>query len=147
MDQARADRLAQVRDFLAQLKAELQEFEDDLADHHSSMANLGDSKIDAQIRANLERLIEQAGPKMEKKRAKIAEVEAQLESLNRERRDREKPGRQKQARQEAATAAESTRQDGAAGSEDLAEYRPPQGSSAEPGDTPDAQTSDAAPEA
>lgn len=84
MEHARAGRLAQVRDFLSQLRAELKEYEEDLADHHTSMANLGNSKIDEQIRANLERLIAQAGPKMEKKRAKIAEVEAQLAELTKE---------------------------------------------------------------
>ena len=128
MDQARADRVGQVRDFLSQLRAELKEFEEDLADHHASMANLGNSKIDAQIRANLERLIEQAGPKMEKKRAKIAEVEAQLDSLGRER-QKERSGRAKPdapareatavANEEAATPppAESPRQDGSAAPE------------------------------
>ncbi len=103
MHQVHADRLVQVKDFLAQLKAELKEFEADLADHHASMANLGDGKIDVQIRANLERLIEQAGPKMEKKRAKIAEVEAQLEGLKREP-QKGKSGRTKNAAGSAAAA-------------------------------------------
>lgn len=94
MDQARAGRLAQVQDFLAQLQSELKEFEEDLADHHVSLANLGNSKIDLQIRANLEQLIAQATPKMEKKKAKIAEVAAQLENLKQEQKERRNANRQ-----------------------------------------------------
>jgi hypothetical protein len=93
MDQARAGRLSQVQEFLSQLKAELKEFEEDVADHHSSMANLGTGKMDNQIRANLERLIGQAGPKLEKKRAKIVEVEAQLAELTKE--AQRKPAKEK----------------------------------------------------
>ncbi len=84
MEQARAGRLSQVQEFLSQLRAELKEFEEDLTDHHVAMANLGTSKIDAQIRANLERLISQGSPKLEKKRQKITEVEAQLSELTRD---------------------------------------------------------------
>ncbi|MBS1615959.1 MAG: DUF349 domain-containing protein [Bacteroidetes bacterium] len=90
MENNRAGRLAQVQDFLAQLKTELKEFEEDLADHHASLANLGNSKIDQKIRANLEQLIAQAAPKMEKKQAKIAEVAAQLEGLKQEQKQKNK---------------------------------------------------------
>jgi hypothetical protein len=103
MEQARAGRQMQVKDFLAQLRAELKEYEEDLADHHASMANLGNSKIDEQIRANLERLIAQAGPKMEKKRAKIAEVEAQLADLMKE--QNRKQTKEKPSQKETAPAA------------------------------------------
>lgn len=154
MDQARADRVGQVRGFLAQLRAELKEFEDDLADHHASMANLGNSKIDAQIRANLERLIEQAGPKMEKKRAKIAEVEAQLEGLSHERQKDKgsRPKAQVQPREEAAgpsdeastpSPAETPRQDGSAAPEQHAGHsHSPAG---EPTGVPDTQAGETAP--
>ncbi len=84
MEQARVGRLSQVQEFLSQLRAELKEFEEDLADHHLAMANLGSGKMDNQIRANLERLIAQGSPKVEKKRAKIAEIEAQLAELMRD---------------------------------------------------------------
>lgn len=102
MEHARVGRLSQVKEFLSQLKAELKEYEEDLADHHVSMSNLGSSKIDEQIRGNLERLIAQAGPKMEKKRAKIAEVEAQLAELTKE--QNRKPAKEKpQPRTESAS--------------------------------------------
>lgn len=94
IEQARVGRLSQVKEFLTQLKAEVKEFEEDLADHHASMANLGTGKMDNQIRANLERLIAQAGPKLEKKQAKIAEVEAQLAELTKD--QQRKPAKEKQ---------------------------------------------------
>lgn len=112
MEQARAGRLSQVQEFLSQLRAELKEFEEDLADHHVAMANLGSSKIDAQIRANLERLIAQGSPKVDKKRQKIAEVEAQLAELNRD--NSRKPQQQKkseQVRPEPAAAVQSVMQE------------------------------------
>jgi hypothetical protein len=81
IERAQAGRLSQTKEFLARLKEELKEDEENLADFHASLGNLGGGKKDDQIRANLEKLIAQAGPKMQKKREKIAEVEAQLASI------------------------------------------------------------------
>jgi hypothetical protein len=125
MEHARVGRLSQVKEFLSQLKAELKEFEEDLADHHVSMANLGTSKIDEQIRSNLERLIAQAGPKMEKKKAKITEVEAQLAELTKE--QNRKPAKEK-PQPKAESAAPSP-----------AETAPEEASADRPGDTDTSQ--------
>jgi hypothetical protein len=82
IERAHAGRIAQTQEFLARLREELKEDEESLADFHVSLGNLGGGKKDDQIRANLEKLIAQAGPKMQKKREKIAEVEAQLSSIS-----------------------------------------------------------------
>ncbi|MBS1643680.1 MAG: DUF349 domain-containing protein [Bacteroidetes bacterium] len=81
-DRTQNDRISQTEAFLRQLKQEIKEDEENLADHHESLSKLGDSKIDRQIRANLEKLIEQSGPRVAKKLEKIAAVEAQLAELN-----------------------------------------------------------------
>ena len=82
IERAHAGRLAQTQEFLARLREELKEDEENLADFHASLGNLGGGKKDDQIRANLEKLIAQASPKMQKKREKIAEVEAQLAGIS-----------------------------------------------------------------
>lgn len=79
---AQLARAAQTEEFLARLREELQEEEESLADFHKSLGNLGGGKKDDQIRANLEKLIVQAGPRIQKKREKIAEVEAQLNGIS-----------------------------------------------------------------
>ncbi|MEO6833526.1 MAG: DUF349 domain-containing protein [Chitinophagaceae bacterium] len=80
-DKAHNERIGQTEVFLRQLKNEIKEDAENLADHHLSLSKLGDSKIDKQIRANLERLIEQSAPRVAKKLEKIASVEAQLAEL------------------------------------------------------------------
>jgi len=81
IERAHAGRISQTREFLARLRDELKDDEENLADFHASLGNLSGGKKDDQIRANLEKLIGQAGPKMQKKREKIAEVEAQLATI------------------------------------------------------------------
>lgn len=83
-DRAHNERIAQTEEFLRQLKNEIKEDEENLADHHLSLGKLGDSKIDKQIRANLERLIAQSAPRVNKKLEKIASVEAQLAELTKD---------------------------------------------------------------
>ena len=83
IERAHAGRIAQTEEFLSRLRIELKEDEENLADFHASLGNLSGGKKDDQIRANLEKLIAQAGPKMQKKREKIAEVEAQLSTISR----------------------------------------------------------------
>lgn len=80
-DRAHIERIGQTEAFLHQLKEEIKEDAENLADHHLSLSKLGDSKIDKQIRANLERLIDQSAPRVSKKLEKIASVEAQLAEL------------------------------------------------------------------
>jgi cell division FtsZ-interacting protein ZapD len=84
MERAQAGRLSQTKDFLGRLRSELEEDEATLADYHVSLGNLSGGKMDGQIRANLERLIAQAAPRIQKKREKIAEVEAQLNTISRQ---------------------------------------------------------------
>lgn len=83
MERAQGDRLAQTREFLDRLRDELKEDEESLADYHLSLGNLTGGKKDDLIRANLDKLIAQSGPRMEKKREKIREVEAQLAAVSR----------------------------------------------------------------
>ena len=83
IERAQAGRLSQTQEFLARLREELKEDEENLTDYHLSLGNLSGGKKDDLIRANLEKLIAQTGPRVEKKREKIAEVEAQLNGLTR----------------------------------------------------------------
>jgi hypothetical protein len=83
IERAQQDRLSQTHEFLSRLRDELKEDEESLADYHLSLGNLTGGKKDDLIRANLEKLIAQSGPRMEKKREKIKEVEAQLSSMSR----------------------------------------------------------------
>jgi len=82
IERAQSERKSQTQQFLKQLRDELKEDEENLADYHLSLGNLGTGKMDAQIKANLEKLISQAEPKMQKKREKIATVEAQLAEMS-----------------------------------------------------------------
>lgn len=93
MERAHVARIGQTEEFLSKLREELKEDEESLADFHVSLGNLGGGKKDDQIRANLEKLIAQAGPRIQKKREKITEVETQLRQISKPSGSRQKEDR------------------------------------------------------
>jgi len=75
-------RLEQSHTFLATLKSELEEDENRLSEFMDILSNHPDEDTkDKEIKANLQKLVEQLERKIPNKRAKIADVEAQIREL------------------------------------------------------------------
>lgn len=74
-------RVSQTRQFLETLRAELVDDAESLEDFKNSLNNITPGPKAKELQAHLEKLIAQAGPGMERKREKIAEVEQQLAEL------------------------------------------------------------------
>ena len=93
IDRAQASRVSQTQEFLNRLKEEMKEDEERLIDFQESLGRLTTGKKEDELRAHLEKLIAQTGPKVEKKKEKIAEVEAQLANLVKEANRKGKEGK------------------------------------------------------
>jgi len=74
-------RVSQTRQFLETLRAELKDDAEALEDFKNSLNNITPGPKAKELQAHLEKLIAQAGPNMERKKEKIAEVEKQLQEL------------------------------------------------------------------
>jgi hypothetical protein len=75
------DRLAQTRNFLHTLQAELKEDADNLDDYKLSLTNITPGPKAKELQAHLEKLIAQAEPSMKRKQEKIDAVTQQLQEL------------------------------------------------------------------
>jgi hypothetical protein len=93
IDRAQASRVSQTQEFLNRLKEEMKEDEERLIDFQESLGRLTTGKKEDELRAHLGKLIAQTGPKVEKKKEKIAEVEAQLANLVKEANRKGKEGK------------------------------------------------------
>ncbi len=106
IERAHAGRIAQTQEFLSRLREELKEDEENLADFHASLGNLGGGKKDDQSAPTWKSSLPRRDPKMQKKREKIAEVEAQLAGITKPVRK----GKEDRGHHEPADQKESTEQ-------------------------------------